>query len=122
MMLPPWREQCDAARSIKERFGSEKALGYLLGEKFLDFLRASDHQPALRDELPGFVAEVHDVFATWELREYLCGVRRLGAAAHVLTEAEHEVMRTAGALVEDVVDAAEDAILLERAKRLLLAP
>ena len=117
---PPWREQCDAARSIKERFGSEKALGYLLGEKFLNYLRASDRVPALRDDLPQFVAEVRESFATWEVREYLCGVRRLGAPAHVLTEAQYEDMSAAGALGDDVVRAAEDVILLERAKRLLL--
>lgn len=119
---PPWREQCDAARSISERFGSEKALGYLLGEKFLNYLRASDRVPALRDDLPRFVSEVRDIFETWELREYLCGVRRLGAAAHVLNEAQHDEMSAAGALGDDVVWAAEDVILLERTKQMLLSP
>ena len=118
--VPSWLDKCDAARSIKEEFGSEKALGYLIGEKFLDYLRASDRVPALRDDLPRFVAEVRDIFATWELREYLCGVRRLGAAAHVLSEAQYEEMSAAGALGDDVVWAAEDVILLERAKQLLL--
>jgi hypothetical protein len=122
MNLPPWREQCDAARSIKERFGSEKALGYLLGEKFLNFMRASDRESALRDELPGFVLEVRSVFEVPELRDYLSRVRRLGAAAHVLDEEQYDEMSAAGALGDDVVHAAEDVILLERAKRLLLAP
>ena len=117
---PPWREQCDAARSIKEKFGSEKALGYLIGEKFLNYLRASDRVPELRDDLPRFVVEIRETFAIWQLREYLCGVRRLGAAAHVLNEAQYEEMSAAGALGDDVVGAAEDTILLERAKRLLL--
>ena len=117
---PPWREQCDATRSIKEKFGSEKALGYLIGEKFLNYLRAADRAPALRDDLPRFVAEVREIFEIWELREYLSGVRRLGAAAHVLNEAQYEEMSAAGALGDDVVHAAEDVILLERAKRLLL--
>ena len=117
---PPWREQCDAARSIKARLGSEKALGYLLGEKFLNFLRASDRDHALREDLPQFVAEVREIFATWEMREYLCGVRRLGAAAHVLNEAQYDEMSAAGALGDDVVRAAEDVILIERAKQMLL--
>ena len=119
---PPWREQCDAARSIKERFGSEKALGYLIGEKFLAYLHAADRNGSLRDDLPRFVAEVRDIFATWELRDYLCGVRRLGAAAHVLSEAQYGEMSAAGALGDDVVRAAKDVILLERAKQMLLAP
>lgn len=115
-----WREQCDAARGIKERFGSEKALGYLLGEKFLNFLRACDRRPERRAELPEFVQEVKTVFETWEIREYLSGVRRLGALAHTMGEDEFEELRAAGAVHEDVVSAAEDAILVERMKLLLL--
>ncbi len=109
------------ARGIKERFGSEKALGYLLGEKLLDFLRASDRHPALAVELPAFVAEVKTVFEPWEIREYLSGVRRLGPLAHTMGEEEFEEFRAAGAVEEDVVLAAEDAILVERMKLLLLA-
>lgn len=120
--LPIWQQQCDAARSIKEEFGSEKALGYLIGEKFLNYLRACQRLPALREELPQFVAEVHNVFEIWELREYLSGARRLGAAAHVLSEAAYEEMSAAGALGDDVIHAAEDILLLEDAKRLLLMP
>ena len=33
-----WIEQCEAARDIREGFGLEKAIGYLIGEKFLNFL------------------------------------------------------------------------------------
>jgi hypothetical protein len=65
---PPWREQCDAARSIRVEFSSEKALGYLIGGRFLNYLHASDRVPALRDELPRFVAEILEVFEPWELR------------------------------------------------------
>lgn len=114
-----WHEQCDAARSIKERLGSEKALGYLIGEKLLNFLRASDTHPDLAALLPQFAVEIKTVFEPWEMREYLSGVRRLGAAAHVLGEEQFEEMRAAEALDEDVVTAAEDAILVERMKILL---
>lgn len=115
-----WREQCDATRAIKEQFGSEKALGYLLGEKLLNFLRASDRHPALSAELPMFVAEIKTVFEPWEIREYLSGVRRLGAFGHVASEEQFEEMRAAGAVQEDIVTAAEDVILIERMKVLLL--
>jgi hypothetical protein len=27
--------RCEAARGIRERFGADKAMGYLIGEKFL---------------------------------------------------------------------------------------
>jgi hypothetical protein len=37
-----WKEQCDAARQIEAEFGTEKALDYLIGEKFLNFLEAAE--------------------------------------------------------------------------------
>ena len=30
-----WIEQCEAARGIENEFGTDKALDYLIGEKFL---------------------------------------------------------------------------------------
>ena len=115
-----WHEQCHAARGIKERFGSEKALGYLIGEKLLHFLRAADTHPGLAAELSHFAAAIKTVFEPWEIREYLCGVRRLGASGHVLTEEQFEEMRAADVLDEDVERAAQDALLVERMKLLLL--
>lgn len=115
-----WHEQCEAARGIKEQFGSEKALGYLLGEKLLNFLRASDHHPKLAAELPKFVAEARGVFEPGEIREYLSGVRRLGATGHTLTEDQFAEMRAVDAFDENVVSAAEDVLLVERMKVLLL--
>ena len=35
-----WIEQCEAAQGIKEQFGLKKAVGYLIGEKLLEFVRA----------------------------------------------------------------------------------
>lgn len=57
---PVWKNQCDAARSLREQFGSETALGYLVGEKFRGFLRASQHEPALAADVPAFAAEITD--------------------------------------------------------------
>ena len=31
-----WIEQCEAARGIEDEFGTQKALEYLVGEKFLN--------------------------------------------------------------------------------------
>jgi hypothetical protein len=33
-----WIEQCEAAEEIREIFGKEKAIGYLVGEKFFKAL------------------------------------------------------------------------------------
>ena len=53
-----WIEQCEAARDIREAFGLQKALGYLIGENLLNFLRADDEDPAFAGELPRFVEEI----------------------------------------------------------------
>ena len=66
-----WIEQCKAARSIEDEFGVPKALAYLIGEKFIDFLEASDDDAAFRAELPAFVAEIKRIFERWQLAEYL---------------------------------------------------
>jgi len=117
---PIWREQCDAARSIKERFGTQKALGYLIGEKLLNYLRAANARPDLAAELPSFVAEIRAIFEPYELHAYLSGVRRLGALGHVMGDEQFAEFRGAGAVAEDIVTAAEDVLYVERIKGLLL--
>jgi hypothetical protein len=117
-----WIDQCEAARNIKEAWGTEKALGYLIGEKLMNFMRASDQRPEFAAELPRFIAEIKTIFEPWEIRGYLERVRRVGALAHVSTDEEYETLREAGAIEEDVVEGAEDVILLERIRALLLNP
>ena len=117
---PKWKQQCDAARGNRDNFGTEKALGYLVGEKLLTFLQVSECDPALGSDLPQFVAEIKTIFQPWELREYLLGVRRLGPLAHITSEEEFEMLREVGAIEEDVVSAAQDVFRLERIKDLLL--
>ena len=46
-----WAEQCEAARGIEDEFGTDKALDYLIGEKFLNFLGAAESHPDFRAEL-----------------------------------------------------------------------
>src|SRR5271169_2057594 len=66
-----WKEQCDAARQIEDEFGTQKALSYLIGEKFLNFLQAAEPDAEFRDEILAFVAEIKTIFETWQLTEYL---------------------------------------------------
>ncbi|GAC1470658.1 MAG: hypothetical protein NVSMB9_15980 [Isosphaeraceae bacterium] len=56
-----WVEQCEAARRIEDEFGTDKALGYLVVEKFLNFLEAAETHPDFRAEIPAFVAEVKTI-------------------------------------------------------------
>jgi hypothetical protein len=115
-----WIEQCDAAREIRDAWGMRKALGYLVGEKFLNYIRASDTDPSWAEKLPLFVAEVKRIFAAEELRGYLAATTRVGPAAHVATDEQYLTMRDAGAFGDDVVSGAADAILFERARALLI--
>ena len=66
-----WIEQCEAAREIEAEFGTQKALAYLIGEKFINFLEAADDDPEFRAEIPAFVAEIKTSFERWQLTEYL---------------------------------------------------
>ena len=116
-----WIDQCGAARNIKEAFGVDKALGYLIGEKSLDFLEASDQHPAFVTELPRFVAEVKEIFAPGEIRAYLDEVRRVGALGHTASDEAYEEMRAAGAIPGGPVEWATQILLLERTRALLLS-
>ena len=49
-----WIEQCNAARRIDDQFGTDKALEYLVGEKFLNFLEVAETDPEFRTEVPAF--------------------------------------------------------------------
>ena len=66
-----WQEQCEATRTIRERFGVKSALDYLVGEKLLNFAREADRNPEFAAELPRFQAAVWDVFNPYELTGYL---------------------------------------------------
>jgi len=115
-----WLEQCEGARGIKEEFGTEKAIGYLIGEKLVNFVRASDTRPDFAAELQHCVAEVKRIFEPHEIREYLENVRRIGAMGHVATDEEFEFMRKAGALDENPVRGAEDVLIVDRIKEMLV--
>lgn len=47
-----WIEQCEAATAIEDEFGTDKALAYLIGEKFINFLEAAEADAAFRGEIP----------------------------------------------------------------------
>ena len=112
---------CDAARNILDHFGAEKAMGYLIGEKFLNFLEVAETDGEWRGAIPAFVAEILSIFEPHQLAEYLNTPRRLGALGHVASEETHRMFR---AELDDSEKARKDArnlLLLEWAKELLLA-
>jgi hypothetical protein len=115
-----WIEQCEGAEEVRENFGKEKAIGYLVGEKFINALRASPQYPEVEVELPAFAARIRDIFEPQDLTTWFANVRRIGALGHIATEAQHQVLVEAGALESGPVAVAEDILALERAREFLL--
>jgi hypothetical protein len=66
-----WIDQCEATEGIRQHFGLENALDYLIGEKLFHFVEAAEQHPEFAAELPAFVAEIQRLFTQDEVREYL---------------------------------------------------
>ena len=71
-----WVEQCAATQDIRERFGLDSALDYLIGEKLFSFVAASEQDSLFAQELPAFVAEIRKLFTAGEIRTYLGHLER----------------------------------------------
>ena len=67
-----WMEQCEAARGIEDEFGTQKALAYLVGEKFLNYLEAAEKDSTFQAELPAFVAEIKKAGGKAETKKVAC--------------------------------------------------
>jgi hypothetical protein len=71
-----WIEQCAATEDIRESFGLNNALDYLIGEKLFAFVTASEQDPDFAAELPAFVTAIRRLFTAGEIREYLDHLER----------------------------------------------
>ena len=112
-----WHEQCDAARDIQNEFGTDRALTYLVGEKFINFLDAAETDEEFREEIPAFVAEIRDIFERWQLAAYLDIARqteRFDPAGY------DDPAEAAFARKRDLQESTRDLLLVERAREWLL--
>jgi hypothetical protein len=111
-----WIEQCEAARDIEAEFGTQKALSYLVDEKFINFLEAAEDDPDFRAEIPDFVAEIKTIFERWQLAEYLEKARQTepfdASVYDVAEEAEMERQ-------SELRRSAAELLLVERAREWL---
>jgi len=108
------KSQADAARGILEDFGPEKAMGYLIGEKFLNLLEVAETDRKWREAIPAFVAEIKTLFEPAQLAEFLNTPRRLGALGHASGEEAYRLFREALDESEPVVSEEQLAGLRER--------
>ena len=72
-----WKEQCEAARSVREQHGVVAALDYLIGEKLMIFAETAVSRPEFARELPRFIAEIRCTFGAKEIRIYLEHLERM---------------------------------------------
>lgn len=126
-----WIEQCEAAEGIENEFGTQQALEYLVGEKFLNFLEAAETDAEFRAEIPAFVAEIKEIFERWQLARYLETAKEtepfdpslfvprdhpiLGKEEIEFDAEEIEEMRK-----DDIRQCTRDLLLVERAREWLL--
>jgi hypothetical protein len=115
-----WVEQCEAAKRIEDKFGVSKALAYLVGEKFLNFLDAAETDAAFRAEIPSFVAEIKAIFEPWQLDEYLETARQTEPFDPALHDDEDDPEDVEMYRQEDIQRSARDLLLVERAREWLL--
>jgi hypothetical protein len=85
-----WIDQCEATEGIRERFGLQNALDYLIGEKLFHFVQVSEQRPEFAAELPAFVAEIRRVFMAAEIREYLDHLEKTKYLAPLEPELDEE--------------------------------
>ena len=71
-----WIDQCAATEGIRDHFGLENALDYLVGEKLFTFLMASGADSQFAAEVSAFVAEIQRIFTPAEIRDYLDHLER----------------------------------------------
>ena len=115
-----WIEQCKAARGIEDDFGTEKALAYLIGEKFLNFLEAAETDAEFRAEIPDFVTEIKTIFERWQLIEYLDIARRTEPFDLHIYDEDDDPEEIEMDRQEDIRRCTNDLLLVERAKEWLL--
>jgi hypothetical protein len=71
-----WIDQCAATEGIRDHFGLEDALDYLVGEKLFTFVMASERDNDFAAEVPAFVQEIRRIFTPMEIRDYLDHLER----------------------------------------------
>ena len=112
-----YSEQCKAAREIEAEFGTKKALAYLIGEKFINFLETAEEDAEFRVEIPEFVSEIRMIFESWQLAEYLEVARQTEPFdPTVYDDAEEAEMERQSELRRSTAD----LLLVERAREWLL--
>ena len=98
-----WIEQCEAAQTIKARFGLTAAFDYLVGEKLMSFASAASRHPDFARELPRFVSEVRRMFTPDEIGAQLAQIERSQNERNIYVLEEDDFLREGPAAVAECV-------------------
>jgi hypothetical protein len=118
-----WIEQCEATRQIEAEFGTQNALDYLIGEKFLNFLQAAETDADFRGEIPAFVGGIKTIFETWQLAEYLQTARQsepFDPSLYDEEDEDYDPETVEDERQDELRRSANDLLLVERARGWLL--
>lgn len=115
-----WIDQCDAAEGILGQFGPGDALDYLVGEKLVNFVRAASTHPEFAAELPNFVAAIRRIFEPYQLQHYFETAATVGNLAPRCSDEDLRTYSEEDALDDDPVSGAEEILIHEQIKALLL--
>ena len=116
-----WIDQCGATEGIRERFGLEDALYYLIGEKLFSFVDAAEEDPDFAEELPAFIDAIRRIFSAVEIAEFLDQLQRTKFLAQLRQTISTTLMipakKNSGNLI--AVLAAEELLRFARIRQLL---
>lgn len=117
-----WIEQFEAAKNIEDDFGTQKALEYLVGEKFLNFLEASETDADFRAEIPAFATKIKEFFEQWQLAQYLETARETEPFDPSLFDGDDELEaeEVEDMRKDDIRQCTRDLLLVEQAREWLL--
>ena len=117
-----WIEQCEAAEQIEDEFAIQKALEYLIGEKFLNFLEAAETDSDFQAEIPAFVAKIKEILERRQLAQYLETARETEPFDPSLFDGDEETTpdEVEDMRKHDIRQCTRDLLLIERAKEWLL--
>ena len=98
-----WIEQCEAAQTIKARFGLTAAFDYVVGEKLMNYASAASRHPDFARELPRFVSEVRRIFTPDEIGAHLAQIERAPNENDIDVLEEDDPLRESPAAAEERV-------------------
>jgi hypothetical protein len=89
---------------------------YIVGEKFINHLKASDTHPELAHETLTFATEIKDMFQSWEIAEFFQTFNSNRVAAKNVDDGYAFEEGDAELLIAE----AEQIVVMEKAKRMLI--